>query len=277
MNRELALGVYDVSFHYDGEIPALEGISLEIADNAFIGIIGQNGSGKTTLVKHFNGLLKPTSGRVEVYGADTRSLSIGELARTVGYVFQNPDHQIFCPTTRQEISFGLRNLGLSPQEIARRTEDALSTFGLTPYADLPPAILGWGLRKKVAVAAIYAMAPRIFVLDEPTAGLDWRSARALMSCIQALHKAGHTIILVSHDMRLIGEYTEWIVLMNEGRILLQGTPREVFSQKILQQTQIMPPPITQLAHSLSDLGIPPDILTVDDFCRAYASVQGECS
>lgn len=262
--------VEELTFRYDAEIPALNGVTVEIPDNAYLAIVGQNGSGKTTLVKHLNGLLKPTTGRVLVYGQDTRNTPIGQLAKLVGYVFQNPDHQIFCASTREEISFGPRNLGLDASEVRVRTEEALQVFGLAPYADVPPAVLGFGLRRKVSVASVYAMRPRVFILDEPTMGLDWKSACELMRLLDDLHRQGHTIILVSHDMRIVAEHAPETLVMHEGRILVRGPTRDVFQKaEELCRAQIAPPQITQLAQRLSDCGLPRDLLTVSEFVEAY--------
>jgi len=254
---------------YEEGTPALEGIDLEIADNAFLAIVGQNGSGKTTLVKHLNGLLKPTSGRVIVDGVDTATTSVARLARTVGFVFQNPDHQIFSGTTRDEISFGLRNLGWPAETVADRTQETLEAFGLEEYAEVPPAVLGFGLRRKVAVASIYAMRPRILVLDEPTTGLDWRSAQDLLRRLVAMHREGHTILLVTHDMRIVAEYAPETLVMHAGRVLAYGPTREVFATVDLEGASISPPQATRLAGRLADLGMDRTVLTVDEFCAAY--------
>ncbi len=262
-------------YRYDPEMPALEGVDLEIGDNAYLGIIGQNGSGKTTLVKHFNGLLRPTQGRVLAFGVDTARASVGELARSVGYVFQNPDHQIFCATTREEIAFGPRNLGLSDALVRERVQDALAAFALEPYADLPPAVLGYGLRRKVSIAAVYAMRPRLLILDEPTAGLDRRSADELMRRVNAMHQEGHTIVLVSHDMQLVAENCQQLVVMDEGRVLVQGPPEAVFQQReALARASLAPPAVTALAQRLQDVGMPGGLLTVAAFCQAYEQVRG---
>ena len=262
-------------FHYDEDIPAVNGIDIEIADNAYLAIVGQNGSGKTTLAKHFNGLLRPTSGRVWVQGLDTTTLTVGELARKVGYVFQNPDHQIFCASTREELAFGPRNLGLAPAEVRARTEEALHAFNLLDYAEVPPAVLGFGLRRLVSVAAVYAMRPRILILDEPTTGLDWRSARGLMALVDQLHGQGHTIVLITHDMRLVAEYSREVLVLHDGRVLAYGTTREVFRRiEDLRQAQIAPPQIAELGHRLAEWGFG-DVLTVRDFCESYARLRGE--
>lgn len=277
MSAEFALRAEALHYRYDGEIPALNGVDVAIREGAFLAIVGQNGSGKTTLVKHFNGLLKPTSGHVWVYGRETTSATVGELARTVGYVFQNPDHQIFCATTREEIAFGPRNLGLSPQEVIARTDEALEAFGLCTYADLPPAVLGFGLRRVVSTAAVIAMRPRVLILDEPTAGLDWRSAHELLDRIAGLHAEGHTILFVSHDMQLVAEYCPETLVMHKGRVLAYGATADVMGQlDVLQRAQLAPPQVAQLARRLADCGLPA-CLTVEQFCAAYAQVLGSAS
>lgn len=274
MSAPLAVSVEGLSYRYDPEEPALEGIDLALADNAYLGIIGQNGSGKTTLIKHFNGLLRPTAGRVLIYGIDTARVSVGTLARTVGYVFQNPDHGIFCSTTWQEIAFGPRNLGLHPDEVHERVDETLAAFGLGAYASVPPAVLGYGLRRLVSIAAVYAMRPRLLILDEPTAGLDQRSTQDLMARIDALHAAGHTIVLVSHEMQLVAEHCHELLVMDGGRVLLRGSPSEVFARADdLARANLAPPPVTALAGRLADTGLPPGLLTIDAFAEAYGRVM----
>ena len=263
--------VQALRYHYDEETPALNGVDLALEDNAYLAVIGQNGSGKTTLVKHLNGLLVPTAGDVWVNDINTRHASVGELARTVGYVFQNPDHQIFCATTRDELAFGPRNLGLPADEVAERTAEALQAFDLAAYADIPPAVLGYGLRRKVGIAAVYAMRPRVFILDEPTAGLDWRSAQDLLARVHALWEQGHTIILVSHDMRLVAEHAPQTLVMHQGRVLAHGPTAQVLVEDAaLRQAQIRPPQVRQLAQRLQDVGMRPDTLTVDAFAADYS-------
>ena len=266
--------VHDLAFRYDGEVDALNGVDLEIAEGAYLAIVGQNGSGKTTLVKHLNGLLKPETGRVRIYGRETTGVSVSELARTVGYVFQNPDHQIFCPSTREEIAFGPRNLGLDREQVGARTDEALFAFGLTPYADVPPAVLGYGLRRKVAVAAVCAMRPRILILDEPTTGLDWRGARELMAMIASLHARGHTILLITHDMRLVAEYVPEMLVMHQGRVLARGPTHQVLGHdEALTRAQLVPPQITQLGRAVL-AGDRQVVLTVPAFCEAYTRLGG---
>jgi energy-coupling factor transport system ATP-binding protein len=264
----------DLWYQYSDEIVALRGISIEIPRGVFMAVLGQNGSGKTTLVKHFNGLLRPTSGRVLVGSQDASQHSIGQLAQSVGYVFQNPDHQIFCDTIREELAFGPRNLGLSPGAVEQRTDETLTLFGLAEHADEPPAMLGFGLRRKISIAAVYAMRPEILILDEPTTGLDWQSTLDLIRLLQELHREGTTILLVTHDMKVAAEFTERTLVLRDGQVLLYDETRAVFSQaEILRQTQIEPPQIAKLANRLRPLGMPKGILTVQECFDAYTRLR----
>jgi energy-coupling factor transport system ATP-binding protein len=266
----------DLWFRYSDEILALRGISIEIPRGTFLAILGQNGSGKTTLVKHFNGLLRPTKGRILIDDQDTSQRSIGHLARSVGYVFQNPDHQIFCATTREELAFGPENLGLSPDQVEERTQETLELFGLTEHAEEPPALLGFGLRRKITIAAVYAMQPEILILDEPTVGLDWQSILNLVALLQDLHHKGHTILLVTHDMKVAAAYTERTLVLRNGQVLLYGDTRSVFCEtETLLQTQIEPPQIMKLSNRLRPLGMPKGILTVQECFDAYAQLRAQ--
>jgi cobalt transport protein ATP-binding subunit len=284
--RNSVIVVQNLWYSYSDEVSVLRGIDLEIEDGDYVAVIGQNGSGKTTLVKHFNGLLKPTRGRVLVKGLgnrkgspllrDTASLTVGQLAQTVGYVFQNPDHQIFCATIREELAFGPRNLGLSEAEVRGRVEEALARFDLEPYADRPPAMLGYGLRRKIGVAAVYSMRPRIFILDEPTTGLDWRSTMELMELIKEMHRHGHTIIVVTHDMKLVAGFSQKSLVLRDGQILVYDDTRTVFKRsEVLRDTQIEPPQITALAKRIAPYGMPDDVLSVEEFYAAYCGLGSE--
>lgn len=270
---EVCLEATDLWFAYDEGPSVLRGVSLEIKAGDFVALIGQNGSGKTTLAKHFNGLLRPSRGRVLLYGEDNREQSVAHLARTVGYVFQNPDHQIFSATTREEIAFGPRNIGLEESEVQRRTEQALEYFALTAYADYQPAILGFGLRRKVSIAAVYAMQTKVLILDEPTAGLDWKSTRELMQRVGDLHRKGHTIILITHDMRLVAQYAPRCMVLRNGTILASDDTREIFRQvDLLRETHIELPQICKLARRLEPFNLRGDILTVAEFLEGYGNL-----
>jgi energy-coupling factor transport system ATP-binding protein len=270
---DVVLEATDLWFAYDDGPSVLQGVSLEIKGGDFVALIGQNGSGKTTLAKHFNGLLRPTRGRVLLNGEDNRERSVAYLARSVGYVFQNPDHQIFSATTREEIAFGPRNIGLEESEVQRRTEQALEYFDLTAYADYQPAILGFGLRRKVSIAAVYAMRTEILILDEPTAGLDWRSTHEMMQRVGDLHRKGHTIILITHDMRLVAQYAPHCMVLRDGNILASGDTRAVFKQAdLLSETHIELPQICELARRLKPFSLKGNILTVAEFLEGYGNL-----
>ena len=265
-----SLRAENLHFAYNGVL-ALTGISLTIGPGEFVAVVGQNGSGKTTLVKHFNGLLKPTRGKVWVGERDTASQVVSDLAREVGYVFQNPDHQINQPTVREEIAFGLRQMGFAEPEVTRRADSALTDFGLHALADQPPAILGFGLRRKIALASVCVLRPPVLILDEPTGGLDARSAEELLNFAKRLQAEGHTIILVSHDMRRVAASAERVVVMYGGRLLADAPTRKVFAEAaLLKQAFLAPPPVTQLAHALSPaLGTP---LTAEEFYTQYTGL-----
>ena len=249
---------------------ALRGLSLTLAAGEFVALIGQNGSGKTTLAKHFNGLLRPSRGRVRLYGQDLTEQPVSQLARSVGYVFQNPDHQIFSPSTREELAVGPRNLGLEAGEVTRRVNEMLTTFNLTPFADRQPALLSFGLRRKISVAAVIAMQTPILILDEPTTGLDYKNTHDLMARISELHRLGRTIILITHDMRVVAEYVPRCIVLRQGQVIADDTTRAIFRQAdLLRQTHLEVPQITALSQRLVDQGMPDDVLTISEFVRAY--------
>ena len=259
--------VEDLWHIYPGGVEALRGISMQVYRGEHLAIIGQNGSGKTTLVKHFNGLLKPTKGRVLVFGTDTRNVSVSELSKRVGYVFQNPDHQIFAPSILEEVAFGLRNLKLPEEEVRKRVSWALNFVGLEGREEEHPFKLSKAERQMLAVASILSMKPDVIIVDEPTTGQDWMGVNKIMNMLDELKRMGHTIITITHDMRAVAEHADRVIVLHRGRILREGSPREVFSKpEILMQTYLEPPPITLLAKSLSDSGVPvpKDVLTVEE-------------
>jgi len=251
------LKVEDLSYLYPTHrIEALRGINLEIQEGEFVAFIGQNGSGKTTLAKHFNGLLKPTSGWVLLRGKATTEYTPREISRLVGYVFQNPDHQIFCNTVYDEVAFGLKMLGESPSLIEKHVSHALETVGLTGYEKKVPFALGKGERQRVAVASVLALQPEVLVLDEPTTGLDNRHQHSLMEMLKNLHRRGHTIIIITHSMELVAEYAERAVVMKGGSVLVDGPTRAVFAQEDrLKQASLYPSPLVQVSNWLGTRGL----------------------
>lgn len=262
-------------YSYPDSPAALCGLSLTIAAGDFVALVGQNGSGKTTLAKHFNGLLRPTQGGVFLDGKDISGTPVSHLARSVGYVFQNPDHQIFNATTRQELAAGPGHLGLSKAEIDRRVDEALDLFRLAAYADRQPALLSFGLRRKISIAAVYTMQTPILILDEPTAGLDHKSITELMQLLLHLHRQGRTIILITHDMRVVAEYAPRCLVLQQGQCLAFDETRAVFRQvDLLRQTHLDTPQITQLSWRLAAHGLPDPLLTVKEFCHEYNRLLG---
>ena len=227
-----------------GKVHALDGIDLRIAGGERVALIGQNGSGKSTLVRHLNGLLRPTSGRVLVAGADVRHATVAQLAHTVGLVFQDPDRQIFAGTVRAEVEYGPRNLGLRGPALRAAVEDALAAVGLEHEEKTNPYDLGASRRKLLALASVLAMGTPALVLDEPTTGQDERGVERVRSVIDAVHAAGRTLVAISHDMRFVAEAFDRIVVMRAGRIIADGTPAIVFgldSWETLRSTYLEPP------------------------------------
>ena len=202
--------------------PALDDISLDIEQGAFVGLIGRNGSGKTTLAKHLNGLIQPTQGIVNVDGLDVSKHSVGEMAAHVGFVFQNPDHQIFCSSTKEEIAFGPTALGLDAATVFKRVDEMMTLFDLHRYEDVSPATLGYGERRAVALSSVIAMRTPILVLDEPTAGLDHRLASRFLGTVERLNRHGVTVIMISHDMRAVYRYCTHVLELEDGHVAQYG-------------------------------------------------------
>jgi energy-coupling factor transporter ATP-binding protein EcfA2 len=224
------LEVEGLSFSYPGGITALRDVSLTVRAGEFVGIVGRNGSGKTSLLKCVLGLVEPSSGRTSVGGGITRDLSPGELAFRVGYVQQNPDLQLFADTVRREVSFGPVNLGFSPGETERRVMAALDAVGLAEKADEHPLGLGRGDRSLTALASVLAMEPALLLLDEPTQGQDLRGCIRVMDLVRRLGNDGRAVIVVGHDLGLLAEYADRIVVLDGGAIIEDGSPEEILSR-----------------------------------------------
>ncbi|MBX5326483.1 MAG: energy-coupling factor ABC transporter ATP-binding protein [Candidatus Bathyarchaeia archaeon] len=253
----------DVYFTYPNGVEALKGVSLLINDGEFVAIMGQNGAGKTTLVKHFNGLLKPTKGEVLVDSINTRETSVAKLARNVGFVFQNPDHQLFCESVEEEIAFGLRNFGFEESLIKKRVDWALNLLDLTKYRQTSPFLLSGGERKRVALASVLAWDPKTVVLDEPTIGQDHRQKEKLRQFIVQLNTQGKTVVVVTHDVEFVAESNPRVVLMSEGKIVADGLAEKILTDEaLLTKASIVPPQISQIFLQLSDLGFPANIIDV---------------
>ena len=255
--------VENVYFTYPNGVEALRGVSLKIADGEFVAIMGQNGAGKTTLVKHFNGLLKPTKGRVLIDGVDTRQVSVAKLSRKVGLVFQNPDHQLFSETVEEEISFALRNFGFNEKIIRERVNWALNLLDLVQYRRTSPFMLSGGERKRVALASVLAWDPKIIILDEPTIGQDSRQKERLRQFIIQMNHQGKTVIIVTHDIEFVVECEPRVILMANGKIIADGETREVLTDPdLVSRSSLILPEITQVFINLNDPGFPREVIDV---------------
>jgi energy-coupling factor transport system ATP-binding protein len=244
--------VRDLYFTYPNGVEALKGISLRIRDGEFVAIMGQNGAGKTTLIKHFNGLLKPTKGQVVVDELDITKVSVASISRNVGFVFQNPDHQLFSESVEEEISFALRNFGFKEDVIKDRVTWALNLLGLTQYRQTSPFMLSGGERKRVALASILAWDPKILILDEPTIGQDYQQKEKLRQFILQMKTQEKTIIIVTHDVEFVAECNPRVLLMLEGKIIADGESERILTDTdILNAASIVPPQIAQIFLELS--------------------------
>ena len=255
---------------------ALEDVSLTIEDGELIGLLGHTGSGKTTLVQHLNGLLKPTSGKVVVDGLDIteKDVSLLEVRRRVGLVFQYPEYQLFEETVTKDVAFGPKNLGLSEQEVDERVRYALQEVGLVyeDIAERSPFELSGGQMRRVAIAGVLAMRPKTLILDEPTAGLDPAGRRSILGMIRELHAAGGlTVVMVSHNMDDISSLATRLVVMSRGRMVLTGTPREVFQHReLLSSIGLGIPQAAELTQRLIAEGypLPADLYTPEEVAEA---------
>ncbi|MDO0823730.1 ABC transporter ATP-binding protein [Desulfosporosinus nitroreducens] len=270
--KEIAVQVKDLNYQYNSDQTALRGINLMVEAGDFVALIGQNGAGKTTLAKHFNGLLKPTSGEVIIGGMNTLKYDTSDLSKTVGYVFQNPDHQIFSATVEKELEFGLKNAGFKGKEIKERVEQVLQYTGLERYRSVHPFSLGKGERQMIAVASILVLNPKVLIIDEPTTGSDWTGVQTMMALIRKLHTAGTTIIMISHDMDLVTQYAKRVIVLKDGGVLLDGTPKSVFSnEQILLDSAIVPPQLCRLSFQLEDIFGPEPLIESSEFAAMFES------
>lgn len=256
------------SFNYHNGKPVLIDVDLEIHRGEFIALMGQNGAGKTTLAKHFNGLLKPTRGKILVEGLDTHEASISQLASKVGYVFQNPDHQIFSKNVAEELAFGPKNMKWDEKKIEAAVQKSLQDIGMEGRGEAEPFFMGLAERKLIAIASVLIMQPDVLVLDEPATGADFSVALRIMRYISGLHEKGLTVIIITHDVSLAANYASRMLVMNEGHIVLDGTAEQVFSQKdFLRECHISLPQVADLACRLRNCGIPENIIRVPDMVQ----------
>jgi energy-coupling factor transport system ATP-binding protein len=241
----------DVSFVHQSGVTALKDINVRIERGEVVAIVGENGAGKTTLVKHMIGLLKPAKGRVTVFGKDTREASTAELSRHVGVAFQNPDHQLFCETVEEEVSFALRNFGFSPDIAKKRVEWVLGFFGLEQYRKSPPITLSGGEKKRLTLACILAWDPDAIVLDEPTVGQDAIQKEKLSGIIRMLNSTGKTVIIVSHDIEFIWPIQPRTIVMSSGRIVGDGSASSIMRDGfLLEKARVTQPQLVRLYNSM---------------------------
>ena len=255
-----------VHVYRESAVRALDGIDLSIAPGERLALIGQNGSGKTTLVRHLNGLLRPTAGRVAVDGVDASTLTVAQLAARVGLVFQDPDRQIFAGSVEDEVRFGPRNLGSHGPQLRASVEAALDATGLATERRTNPYDLGGSRRKLLALASVLAMRTPVLILDEPTTGQDARGVALVRDVIREVAAEGRTVIAISHDMHFVAENFERVVVMRNGRVILDGTPGSVFAEEswpALGSTYLEPPLAARVGVRLGIGATPTDAALID--------------
>lgn len=283
----MSIRVEHLTHIYDKGLPteqiALEDINFTVADGELLGVIGHTGSGKSTLLQHLNGLLKPNSGRVLVGDVDITApgVSMVEIRKRIGLVFQYPEYQLFEETVAKDVAFGPKNLGLSEQEIDERVREALELVGLDyeQIKERSPFELSGGQKRRVAIAGVVAMRPEVLILDEPTAGLDPKAHHDVLDMVQEVHRrTGNIIILVSHNMADIARVSDKIIVIDSGHLVTTGTPQEVFAQKeLLRGVGLDLPPITEFTETLREKGmaLPPTILDTKEAALAIAKALQE--
>ncbi len=265
---ERFVSVEHVNFSYPDGTKALSDVSIGFDQGESVALIGQNGSGKTTLAKILKGLLKPSGGKVYIGGADAAGQTVAQLARQVGYVFQNPSHQIFSMTIFDEVAFGLRNLAVREDEIKERVAAALLEVGLHHREAENPLFLSKGEKQRLAVASVMVMNPKVLILDEPTTGQDWRNIETMMKLVRSLReKYNQTSILITHNMHVVAEWAQRSVVMSNAEIIYDGDTRSLFSEpKVLSSAFIVPTPAIRLGQ---DLHMSDHPLTVGEFVREF--------
>ncbi len=267
------LEIKDLHFTYPTGLEALCGISLSIASGEQVAIIGQNGAGKTTLVKHFNGLLQPTRGQVLIGDWDTAKYPVAKLASRVGYVFQNPDEQLFSKNVGAEVSFGPKNLGIDNERVQALVKDALELTQLSDKTETNPYDLSATWRKMVALASVISMDTEILIFDEPTTGQDAASVVRIANVIAELQKRGKTVITITHDIDFCAENFERVIALSRGKILLDGRANDVLGQEqILAETYVEPPQLTRLGKRL---GFKDTVRNQEEFLNRLSNVQAK--
>ena len=267
------LRVQQVKFRYDPEAPryAVDGVSLELRRGEFVAVLGANGCGKSTLAKHFNAILLPESGTVLVEGIDTRSEEhLYDIRQKAGMVFQNPDNQIVATIVEEDVAFALENLGVPTSEMRARVDEAMQLTGIYEYREKAPHKLSGGQKQRVAIAGVIAMRPDCLILDEATAMLDPRGRRAVMDTIRRLRESGITIVSITHYMEEAAQ-ADRVLVMSHGRVVMEGTPEQVFSQtETLKGYHLDVPQAAELRDALAAAGLPlpEEVITPEACARA---------
>ncbi|MEC4184762.1 ABC transporter ATP-binding protein [Adlercreutzia sp. R21] len=267
----------NVSASYDGELAVLNDVSFTVNDGDFVAFVGTNGAGKSTTMRLANGLLKPTAGEVLVDGVPTTALKTSELARRIGFLFQNPDRQICCNTVREELLFGFKALGEQGPAAEARVDAIIERFGFDAAAE--PYLLNRGTRQLLALASIIVLAPPTIILDEPTTGLDFRECVKVMDIVRELNEGGTTVVMVCHDMEVVGDFARRVIAMTAGRVVADGATFDVLRDgRVLKEAHILPPQVTEVSLILGrEEGCPGAVAaanTVPQMVQALAAARG---
>lgn len=269
--------IKNLIFCYSDGTRALDNINLTISKGEFVALIGQNGCGKTTLSKCLNGILKPTQGSILVDGLDTSKKGIQkELVKGIGYVFQNPDHQLFNNKVYDEIAYAPRNIKLSEAEVKARVYEAAQIAGIKEELfESHPFFLTKGLRQRVAIASILSLKPQVIIVDEPTTGQDYKQSLEVMEFLKMLNETyGHTIIIVTHEMHIVAQYAKRIIVMTQGKAWMDGSVREIFADpERLKGAYVKPPVATQLAQVLMACGIKADVINIEELKEQWELIS----
>ena len=266
----------NVSASYDGELAVLADVSFTVNDGDFVAFVGTNGAGKSTTMRLANGLLKPTSGEVLIDGVPTTSLKTSELARRIGFLFQNPDRQICCNTVREELMFGFAALGEEGLEAEARVDAMIERFGFD--ADAEPYLLNRGTRQLLALASIIVLAPPTIILDEPTNDLDVRECVTVMDVGRELNEIGTTVIMVCHDMEVVGDFARRVIAMTAGRVVADGPTFEVLRDgRVLKEAHILPPQVTEVSLILGrEAACPAAVAEANTVAQMVTAVAQAC-
>ncbi|KAF0092336.1 MAG: cobalt/nickel transport system ATP-binding protein [Fusobacteria bacterium] len=279
METKKIIEVKDLVFTYPDGTTALENITIDFYDGEFIAFIGTNGCGKTTFSKCLNGILKASQGSIVVNGIDVvHTKDCMELVKNIGYVFQNPDHQLFNNNIYSEIAYAPRNLGIPENEVRERVIEAAKIAGVSESIfEEHPFFEVKGIRQRIAIASILSLKPAIIIVDEPTTGQDYKQSIEVMEFLKMLNeKLGHTVIIITHEMDIVAEYAKRVIVMTDGKIISEGSVKEVFARaELLEQANIKPPQLTRLAQELKDEGFSPDIITVEEIYSEWKQIKGK--